>query len=192
MKRTIFFSCLVASAACIAVHAVEVVVPPVPPPEFADTESVTNAPLGLALAKARFLRIELSLDATPSNNVEIAFGKAGDGGTVLAAGAEEFSVGWDCGAWFIASPTNRITSAACEGTARRQFFLEVRVAEDGTPRKWTVTPSDGAFADLPSSPPSWAFSRDWTAVRLAVRGVDERDESVSVRIGTDPGVIMLR
>ena len=190
--KTPFPAIAIAAFTCVTLHAAEVAIPPAPPPEFADTESVTNAPLGAALAKARFLRVELSLDATPSNNVEIAFGKAGDGGNALAAGEEEFSIGWDCGAWFIASPTNRITSAACEETARRQFFLEVRVAEDGTPRKWTVTPSDGTFADLPPSPPSWAFSRDWTAVRLAVRGVDERDESVSVRIGTDPGVIMLR
>ena len=192
MKLAIIHSCLVTTAACAALHAAEVAIPAAPPPAFADTESVTNAPLGAALARARFLRVELSLDATPSNNVEIVFGKAGDGGNAHASGEEEFSVGWDCGAWFIASPTNRITSGACEGTARRNLFLEVRVAEDGTPRKWTVTPSGGVFADLPSSPPSWAFSRDWTAVRLTVRGVDERAESVSVRIGTDPGVIMLR
>ena len=190
--KTTFPAIAITAFACAALHAAEVAIPPAPLSAFADTESVTNAPLGAVLAKARFLRVELSLDATPSNNVEIAFGKAMDGGNSLATGEEEFSVGWDCGAWFIASPTNRMTGAACEGTARRQLFLEVRVADDGTPRKWTVTLSDGVFADLPPRPPAWAFSRDWTAVRLAVRGVDERDESVSVRIGTDPGVIMLR
>ena len=53
-----------------ALRAAEVAVPSAPPPAFADTESVTNAPIGAALATARFLRVELSHDATPSNNVE--------------------------------------------------------------------------------------------------------------------------
>ena len=69
MKQLILI--LSASAfVCFALHAAEVAIPPAPPPAFADTESATNAPLGTALATARFLRVELSLDATPSNNVK--------------------------------------------------------------------------------------------------------------------------
>ena len=106
---------------CAVVHAAEVALPPAPPPAFADTESVTNAPLGRALS------------------------------------------------------------------------FEVRVAENGTPRVWTVsTIGGGAFTNFPVGPPEWSFSRDWTTVRLAVRGVDARDETVSVRLDTDPGVLILR
>ena len=86
---------------CAAAGAAEVRIPSALPPAHLDTESVTNAPLGSALASARFLRVEVAL-------------------------------------------------------------------------------------------PGWTFSRDWTNVRLAVRGVDERDESVSVRLDTDPGVLILR
>ena len=45
---------------------------------------------------------------------------------------------------------------------------------------------------LPPATPAWLFSRDWDVVRLAVRGTDERDESLSVRLDTDAGVLILR
>ena len=165
--------------------------PSAPQTTFADTESVTNAPLGSALASARFLRVEIALTATPSNNVEVAFGTESDG--MLPFGEESFCLGWDCGSWFLDSPTNRTDGVVCSNAAPRSLSFEIRVADDGTPRAWTAaTAGGGSFTNLPAVPPGWTFSRDWTAVRLVVRGVDERDESVSVRLDTDPGVLILR
>ena len=176
---------------CAAANAAEVCVPSVPPPLYSDTESVTNAPLGRALTSARFLRIGIKLLASPSNNVEVAFG-TGQVGELLF-GEESFCLGWDCGAWFIASTTNRIEGSICTNTAPRSLSFEIRVAGDGTSRAWTAaTTGGGAFTNLPAVPPDWTFSRDWTTVRLVVRGVDARDESVSVRLDTDPGVLILR
>lgn len=176
---------------CAAAGAAEVHIPSALPPAHLDTESVTNASLGSALASARFLRVEVALTGSPSNNVEVAFG-TGMGGE-LPFGDESFCLGWDCGSWFIASPTNRIEGVATTNALSRALSFEVRVAEDGTPRAWTVAATGGgAFTNLPAAPPGWTFSRDWTNVRLAVRGVDERDESVSVRLDTDPGVLILR
>ncbi len=62
---------------CAAAHAAEVRVPSALSPAHYDTESVTNAPLGIALASARFLRVEVALTGSPSNNVEVAFGTGG-------------------------------------------------------------------------------------------------------------------
>lgn len=176
---------------CAVVHAAEVALPPAPPPAHFDTESVTNAPLGRALETSRFLRVRIELTATPSNNVEVAFGT--EEGSELPFGSEAFAVGWDCGAWFIASPTNRIEGATCTNAAPCSLSFEVRVAGDEKPHAWRLSTTDGgAFTNLPAVPPDWTFSRDWTTVRLVVRGVDERDESVSVRLDTDPGVLILR
>ncbi len=176
---------------CSAAYAAEVRLPSLSRPAFVDTESVTNAPLGRALETSRFLRVRIELTATPSNNVEVAFGT--EEGSELPFGSEAFAVGWDCGAWFIASPTNRIEGATCTNAAPRSLSFEVRVAEDGTPRVWTVANiGGGALTNFPAVPPEWSFSRDWTTVRLAVRGVDARDETVSVRLDTDPGVLILR
>ena len=71
---------------CAVVHAAELRIPSVPPPAFADTESVTNAPLGRALETSRFLRVRIELTATPSNNVEVAFGT--EEGAAFRSGAK--------------------------------------------------------------------------------------------------------
>ena len=176
---------------CAAVRAGEVALSSAPAAANFDTESVTNASLGSALASARFLRVEIALTASPSNNVEVAFGTTDDG--ELPFGDESFCLGWDCGTWFVASPTNRIEGVASTNAVLHSLLFEVRVAGDGTPRAWTVsTTGGGAFTNLPAVPPDWTFSRDWSTVRLVVRGVDQRDESVSVRLDTDPGVLILR
>lgn len=40
-----------------------------------------------------------------------------------------------------------------------------------------------------NAPPAWLFSRAWNAVRLTVRGTDGRNESLSVRLDTDAGIL---
>ena len=89
-----------AGAACGA----RIPVPAAPPSPFPDTEGATNAPLPRAAVEAaRLLRAEISLDATPSNNVEVAFGASRDGDGALLPGDESFAVGWENGRWFLAS-----------------------------------------------------------------------------------------
>ena len=173
---------------CAAVHAAEVQLPPAPPPAFADTESVTNAALGGAVATARLLRCTVELTATPSNNVEVAFGRDADGDGALAEGEAAMRLSWDCGAWFLESGTNRFEAAVAEPPSPARFELSLRVDERGAPVVWSC----GAFTNLPVRPPAWLFSRGWDVVRLSVRGFGPRDESVSVRFDADASVLILR
>ena len=39
--------------------------------------------------------------ASPSNNVEVAFGTDADGDGVLDLWETDCVIGWDCGAWFV-------------------------------------------------------------------------------------------
>ena len=105
-----------------------------------------------------------------------------------------FSVGWEGGAWFVASPTNRMCSALHEGAARRSLSFTLHVSEDGFPRTLALSAdgADNAFPSLIASPPAWMFSREWNAVRLTVRGVGEADEAATVRFGPNPIYIILR
>ena len=72
-----------------------------PPVVHADTETVTNVPFTAALDAAGRFRLSLSCLATPSNNVEAAFGVDRDADGVLALEETDCVVGWDCGAWFV-------------------------------------------------------------------------------------------
>ena len=117
---------------CAAVRAAEVRGPPIP--AHLDTESVTNAPiLPPRMARARIFRASVSLWATPSNNIEIAFGSSHNADGVLLPGDESLAFGWENGAWFLASPTNRVRSATFAEGAVRSLSFQLRVREDGSP-----------------------------------------------------------
>ena len=187
--------CCLLAALCLSASAGEVALPPAPPPAHFDTESVTNAPLLRPMMdRARLLRANVSLWATPSNNVEVAFGASRGGDGVLLPGDESLAFGWENGAWFLASPTNRLRSAVTNDAAQRTLSFKLRVREDGSPFSLSVADSASGelFPDVTNAPPAWLFSRDWDVVRLTVRGTDERDESLSVRLDTDAGVLILR
>ena len=173
---------------CAAAHAAEVVVPPVPLPVFADTESVTNVMLPAAVATARLLRCSVELAASASNCVEIAFGRDTNGDGALAEDEAAMRLGWDAGAWFLEGGTNRLEVAVAEPSSPARLDLSLRVDERGAPVAWSC----GAFTNLSARPPSWFFSREWDVVRLSVRGFGPRDESVSVWLDADASVLILR
>jgi hypothetical protein len=109
-------------------------------------------------------------------------------GAAEAGNEVEMRLGWDSGAWFLEGGTNRLEAAVAEPPTPARLELSLRVDERGAP----VAGSCGAFTNLPARPPSWLFSREWNAVRLAVRGFGPREESVSVRLDADASVMILR
>ena len=74
-------------------------VPEMPDAEWDDTEVVTNAALPAVRADSRVFAFTLELDATASNNVEVAFGRDADHDGVLSRAEADLLVGWDCGEW---------------------------------------------------------------------------------------------
>ena len=190
--------CLMVIATFLAAAAAlawQTPVGPAPIPTFDDMERTTNAPISPeAIQRTRVFECSISLIATPSNAVEVAFGISRNGDGNLHCGDETFAVGWEGGAWFVASATNRIYSLQQEGAALRSLSFALHLSEDGAPRSLslTATGTETAFPSLSASPPTWMFSREWNAVRLTVRGVGEADESASIRFGPNPVFIILR
>ena len=186
---------LLAFAAALPAIGGTIAVPGVPAPAYGDLESVTNAPIRAStLQRARVFEGGVTLLATPSNMVEVAFGTSRYADGILLPGDEAFSVGWREGAWFIASATNRIESAPATNSASRSLSFQLRLSEDGEPHRLTIaaTGAGEAFSALASNPPDWMFSRDWNAVRLTIRGADDPAEAVSVKFNTDPWVLIMK
>ena len=194
MPRSTFSTILIALAAS-AVSAGTVAVPPAPESPFADTEAVTNAAVRASLIqRARTFSGDIAVYATPSNALEVAFGTSRSGDGILLSGDETFSIGWADGAWFIASPTNRIATTGLVGAMRRSLSFSMRMSEEGIPTRLTLS-ADGlgdAFASLTNAPPLWAFSREWDAVRVMVNGVAPTAEAVSIRLDNDPWLFIAR
>ena len=75
-------------------------VEPLPPSEFADTEVSTN--IAFVVERPAMTRIEftVALDATPTNNVEVAIGTDENGDGNLGVDEAAYTFGYDCGKWF--------------------------------------------------------------------------------------------
>ena len=168
---------------------------PAPAPAFADMEHSTNVQIQAeTLQRCRVFECSLALLAAPSNAVEVAFGMSRNGDGILRPGDETFAVGWEGGAWYAASATNRICSAFLEGAARRSISFTLHVSEDGVPRTLSLSAdgAENAFTSLVDAPPDWMFSREWDAIRMTARGVYDSVESAAVRFGPNPVFIILR
>ena len=169
-----------------------------PPAVHADTETVTNVPFAVALDAAGRLSFDLVCRATPSNNVEVAFGTDANGNGVLEPEETDRVVGWDCGSWF----TRRGADGACQmenGEWKiengvepevRTLSWRVRVGADGTPSRFEAT-ADGspAFADLPLES---TYSPSWNLLRLTGRGLDASLEAFTVSVTPDGTTFIMR
>ena len=109
--------------------ALAVTVETMPPCAYADTEVSTN--IAFAVDRAMMTRIEfaVALDATPTNNVEVAIGTDANGDGNLAPEEAAYVFGYDCGRWFTRvgelfdCSTVRLDGA---GRAEKTFILKMR------------------------------------------------------------------
>ena len=87
----------------VSISAFGVTVSALPQSEYADTEVSTN--IAFAVERPAMTRIEftVALDATPTNNVEVAIGTDTTSDGNLAVEEAAYVFGYDCGAWFARS-----------------------------------------------------------------------------------------
>ena len=64
-------------------------VPSMPPPEYADCEVVTNCVFDASRGDAKMFSVKIGIDATPSNGVEVVFGRDADGDGILSRTEEQ-------------------------------------------------------------------------------------------------------
>ena len=97
MKR---LSLLMPSFLFPAFAALAVTVEPLPPSGYADTEVSTNFHYEVTLTNLTRMAFVIELNATPTNNVEVAIGTDGNGDGNLAVEEAAYVFGYDCGTWF--------------------------------------------------------------------------------------------
>ena len=136
--------------------------------------------------------------ASPSNNVEVAFGTDANGNGVLEPEETDRVVGWDCGSWF----TRKGADGACQmenGEWKiengvepevRTLSWRVRVRTDGTPFRFEAT-ADGSPAFAERSLES-IYRPSWNLLRLTGRGLDASLETFSVSATPDGTVFIMR
>ena len=168
--------------------------PVLPPVEYLDTETVTNVPFAAWQDHLRHFTFKLAFNATPSNNVEMAFGTDGATGTTgvppvggsgvppvedgtLSPDECDLVVGWDCGAWFVedGATGERVTAAPTGGCGAHELVVRVRLGRGGAIDDVRFL-DNGAefFAELAASKPPWLHASGWNRLRLVGRGENVR------------------
>ena len=192
-------SCLALSLWAVASYSVTLDVARLPVPSFADGEVEGDAVLPAdRAANLRTFRLEMTFEATPSNNVQVAFGRddrPADG--ALAAEETDFIVGWDCGEWFIRPQglRQRYAVPAAVTNGAHTLTASIRVNAQGV----CLPPvfKDGAaaftFGGLVLSPfPDWLRPDLWTSLRVTARGGTGANETVRARFMPEGARIIVK
>ena len=168
------------------------------PPAHPGWEVSQDVALPARAAGSRVFRAELTFTATPSNNVEAAFGKDSDADRRLSAEETAATVGWDRGAWFLRSSDllTVFTNAPSGNTpaTARTLRMAVRLDAAGTPTSLSFSDRDGnavTFDGLEGVPP-WISPGEWDTAALTARGRDVRDEAARFSFMLDGTHILLR
>ena len=166
-----------------------------PPVVHFDTETTTNVPYAVAESGAGRFTLSLSCIATPSNNVEAAFGCDSNLDGALDLGEMLFTIGWDCGAWFLRQGCDgvRIEEPYVSTNDVKTLLLNLRFGTSGQPRRLEAA-ADGqpVFSAIAAAPPEWLNVRQCNRLRLTGRGLDGHGESFEVGTTIDAIVIRYR
>ncbi len=163
-----------------------------PPVVHADTETTTNVLFAASLDAAGRFTVTLSCHATPSNNVEVAFGADRNGNGVLELGETERVVGWDCGSWFTRKGGDGdylLEPSISTGEVRSLVWVQ-RFDCVGDSTSWTAH-ADGVPV-FTGAGASGLYNPSWNMVRLMGRGLDASLENFSVVVTPDGTVIRMR
>ena len=161
---------------------------------FADTEVSTNCPFSFASPFVVDFRLTMEFDSTPSNNVQIAFGRDADADGVLSADETGMIVAWDCGEWILFG-TNALpfaVSPAVSTNAHKVLRWDLHL-RGKRPKSLILTENDQPlFPACASAPEPWFYGRDWNMFRLTARGIDDPAESFVVDLNEKGALILLR
>ena len=173
------------------------VLPQLPPSEFVDTEVSAHHLLMQGSFGLRGLDFRLEFTGTPSNNVEVAFGRDGDEDGALAPHETDVVVGWECGRYFIERfRTGERIDETNIGTndVERSLEWHYTLRKSGREFKaFAATNEVGAvFAQVSTNAPAWLYDRNWNLMRLTARGVDVQGERFEVDVQSSGMFIHLR
>ena len=161
---------------------------------FADTEVTTNCSFAFASPFVADFRLAMEFDSTPSNNVQIAFGRDSDADGVLSADETGMIFAWDCGEWILFG-TNALpfaVSSAVSTNAHKTVLWDLHLKRKAPKRLVLMENEQPLFPDFASDPEPWFYDRGWNMFRLTARGIDDPAESFVVDLNEKGGLIFLR
>ena len=177
-------------SACVSANAVDVTLHSCPPP---DTEFETNLVADVWDSFDRIMGIRFEFNASPSNNVQAAFGVDENHDGVLSIEESEFTVGWDCGVWFVSGYGEEFVEPAAVQLGRKSFSWSARLDEGGILRELIAKDGNASvFAGFEDNIPEWICRRNWDTMRLTACGTFDPDAVLYIGNKPNPLRVILR
>ena len=173
--------------------AAALVVSTMPPPVYDDCEVVTNCVFDASRNDAKEFSVRIELDATPSNGVEVVFGRDADGDGILSRTEETMSVGCDCGEWKVVNLTTGDTFYNAGVSGHVALNWKLRLNGNRTLRSITATTNgQPVFTQLCQSPSQFLFDPTWNAAKIIRRGQSDPNLRVECSVDNEPLVMYIR
>ena len=170
--------------------------PAFPTSIFADTEVSTNIVLHGCRTDTWKVDLHIQLAGTPTNDLEVAFGRDVNTNGVLDIEEIETMYGWRGGRYFVenVSGWDRIETEAATNALCGVLEVSLQNNSSAVPRRFAATCGGvAAFASLAATPPpAWLFRREWDMVRVVRRGAGIPSEWVRCDIEYQSFSIRLR
>lgn len=174
-----------------AVFAAALVPDRLPPPAYADCEVSSNLTFNTGDANKRFLMVDLHVNATLTNALQVAFGVDANADGCLAPDETQMRLGWECGAWFVQDERSGWSQRWTKDAAVRSLEYRLRYNRLRIPTSLEVKDGGRAFYSSRDLPPT-LFNQAWNCLRITVRGRALPEERVSVRNVNDATVVYIR
>lgn len=163
-----------------------ILVPTQPVSEFADTEVSTNIVMHTSRTDTRDVEIHIQLSGTPTNDLEVAFGRDVNTNGLLESEEIETVYGWRAGRYFIENVRtwDRFEAEAAANALCGVVDIQLRNNEQIVPKRFAATcGGETAFAELTTRPPpAWLFRESWNMVHVTRRGVGVPSEWVRCKL----------
>lgn len=171
----------------IPVLAARVSAPPSSP--YADTESVTNVAFRAGVPGDNVFALSLELDASPSNNLEVAFGCDANGNGALDDPEAAFAIGWDCGEWFFRDIAADVADSCAGSCGRKKLEWDIRLDPSLSPKTLRAQADGGA---LPFPMTATMYDPSWNVARVTARGFVNAGAAVKFGATKEPLTIRIR
>lgn len=172
--------------------AAALVVSTMPPPEYDDCEVITNCVFDASRGDAKMFAVQIELDATSSNGVEIVFGRDADGDGILSRTEETMSVGCDCGEWKVVNLTTGDTFSNAGVSGHVALNWKLRLNGNRTLRSITATTNGQPVFTQLATPPPFLFDPTWNAAKIIRRGQSDPNLRVECSVDNEPLVMYIR
>ena len=155
----------------IRAAAAQIALPALAPSAFADTEA--SACAGIVIDPQSTLTATAIFEASPTNCVELVFGRDSNSDGELEWHEAALKIGWDAGEWIVSSPITGegLSAPPRTATARKTLSVKARLRADGSASSVEVRENGmPILADAIALLPRSARLDFWNCLRETARG----------------------